>query len=258
MLSSYTTSVDVQEQQLFIRSAMSLGTNIRTLMDHYDCTYASVAESCGTSEQTIQQLVARDSKRSSFALPIAAYFSVPLEILLTGTRDELLSKSQNPKTQQRSKIDSLSNSFQVNEKSAPTYIPGIPVIATIRLADRECFFMSVVKGDGLGFVQLPSIDSSSYAIQMYGQEFSPRIRHGEYLVVEPRLTPGPGDEVVVKLNGEEEVRLGVYTFTANGLCHFEGLVSANGSFQAYEQDIEYIRVISAITKSNLISGRKIK
>lgn len=234
---------------------MSLGTNIRTLMDHYDCTYALVAEGCGTSEQTIQQLVARDSKRSSYALAIAAYFGLPLEILLTGTRDDLVSKSRNPKNPYEAKLTGNIGAFQVNEQISPTYIPGIPVIANIRRADRECLYMSVVKGEGLGYVQLPSNDKEAYAVQVHGQDYSPRIRHGEFLVIEPSIAAKPGDEVIVLMDGEEHVRIGVYMFTSNGLSHFEGISTASGSFQAYDDEISYVRVISAIAKSNLVTGR---
>lgn len=233
---------------------MTLGSNIRALMDLYGCTYAEVGDAASTSEQSIQQLVTRDSKRSTFAAPIAKYFGIPLEILLGENQEELKLKSRHPKKPHQEHLQDNQSTFHVNESKADAYTLGIPVIATIRRAGREGFGMSIEMEDGLGFVSLPSKDPHAYALKVHGQDYSPRVRHGEYLVIEPSLAFHPGDEVIICLKDEDALRIGVFMYSRDGLSHFDGINGDAGKFHVYDDSIKYIRVISAFAKHSLITG----
>lgn len=233
---------------------MTLGSNIRVLMDLYDCTYAEVGEAAGTSEQAIQQLVSRNSQRSTFSAPIASYFGLPLEILLGENSDLLKTKSRHPKRGNTTNIDNNTATFLVTENAPAPYTSGIPVIATIKRAGREGIGMSLEYEDGLGFVSLPSKDPHAYALKVHGQDYSPRVRHGEYLVIEPSLAFHPGDEVVICIKDDDALKFGVFTYSRGGLSHFDGLNGDGGKFHVYDESIKYIRVISAIAKQSLVNG----
>lgn len=54
-------------------------------------------------------------------------------------------------------------------------------------------------GHGDGTVAFPAKHKSAYALRVRGDSQRPRIRPGEYIIVEPDMEARPGDEVVVKL-----------------------------------------------------------
>lgn len=53
-------------------------------------------------------------------------------------------------------------------------------------------------GAGEGYIRWPTRDPQAYAVQIRGDSMAPRIRHGEYAVVEPNTAITPGEDVVVR------------------------------------------------------------
>lgn len=70
---------------------MALGNNIKTLVDGLHVTYAAIAEHCGTDTQAIQQLAARDSRKSQFAQSLSqAQARTTLRLLLVRISSDLV------------------------------------------------------------------------------------------------------------------------------------------------------------------------
>jgi phage repressor protein C with HTH and peptisase S24 domain len=66
-------------------------------------------------------------------------------------------------------------------------------------------------GAGEGYIRWPTKDPNAYAVQVRGDSMSPRIRHGEYVVVEPNTAITPGEDVVVRArNGRKMVKRLLY------------------------------------------------
>ena len=64
-----------------------------------------------------------------------------------------------------------------------------------------------VGGHGDGWIHIDSADPNAYALKVRGDSMRPRIRSGEYIVVEPSVEAQPGDDVVVKfLDGSAVVK----------------------------------------------------
>lgn len=51
-----------------------------------------------------------------------------------------------------------------------------------------------------GWIVLPSQDPDAYALRVRGDSMRPRIKSGEFILVEPSFEALPGDDVVVKFN----------------------------------------------------------
>lgn len=92
--------------------------------------------------------------------------------------------------------DSLSNA-----EIGPTLGPfgRIPVVGTAQLGDNGHWAeLSYPVGHGDGYLDYPSRDRAAYAVRCRGDSMKPRIKHGEFVVVEPSRAVQPGDEVLVK------------------------------------------------------------
>lgn len=68
---------------------MALGTNIATLRRLTGVSLERLASALGTSAQTMHNLEARDSARSSYAVQLSQFFNIDLRTLLEGTTEEL-------------------------------------------------------------------------------------------------------------------------------------------------------------------------
>lgn len=58
-------------------------------------------------------------------------------------------------------------------------------------------------GDGDGYIYTYSRDPGAYGVRVRGDSMRPRIKSGEFLVVEPTCQAQPGDDVVVKLKDDK-------------------------------------------------------
>lgn len=63
-------------------------------------------------------------------------------------------------------------------------------------------------GYGNGYINLYSPDKNAYAVKVVGDSMAPRMRSGDFVVVEPSIEAQPGDEAVVKfLDGSSVVKM---------------------------------------------------
>ncbi|MDR0251508.1 MAG: hypothetical protein LBI35_09445 [Burkholderiales bacterium] len=63
-------------------------------------------------------------------------------------------------------------------------------------------------GEGYGYVSLYSPDENAYAVRVEGDSMAPRMRSGDFVVVEPNFEALPGDEAVVTFtNGSSVVKM---------------------------------------------------
>ncbi|MDD5353443.1 MAG: S24 family peptidase, partial [Candidatus Omnitrophica bacterium] len=63
--------------------------------------------------------------------------------------------------------------------------------------------------DEEGIITYPTQDTDAYAIRIDGDALKPRIKHGEFIIVEPNTKVESGDEVIIK---SKDGRLLVRTF----------------------------------------------
>jgi len=84
----------------------------------------------------------------------------------------------------------------------------IPVVGTAQLGDGGFYEeLQYPAGHGEGFLDFPSRDPNAYALRVRGDSMRPRIKPGEFVVVEPNRAPQVGDDVVVKtIDGRSMVK----------------------------------------------------
>ena len=77
---------------------------------------------------------------------------------------------------------------------------GVPVVGEVK-GGPDGFLEELQYPDshGDGFVAYPTSDPEAFALRVRGDSMHPRYRAGEFIVVEPKVDPQPGDDVVVAL-----------------------------------------------------------
>lgn len=109
------------------------------------------------------------------------------------------------------------------------------------------------EGRDEGAVSYPSTDPRAYALRVRGDSLHPRFRAGEYLVVEPSITPLDGDDVLVTMRDERTLVMQL-NWRRDGEIQ---LVSVNGGYSPLtlaESDIARLELISGRARRGAVLG----
>lgn len=243
---------------------MALGNNIKTLVDGMQVTYAAIAEHCGTDTQAIQQLAARDSKKSQFAQSIAEYFGIDVGMLMFGTENDIqryiksvstdsihpvYRTQDNEETSYAHKAQESSLSYLINnDKSSKV----IPVLRVITCGLREYVDMSSKHNtSNLGGILWPTKDPHAYAVKVFGSDLLPRCRHGEYVIIEPSIEVSPGDDVYVISKSSDQPLLCIYHYKSDGMYFFEDLNGKGSKTSIPSDEIESVNFVAGFVKPSL-------
>lgn len=128
----------------------------------------------------------------------------------------------------------------------------IPVIGSATLNDKgnwtELQYSENLNGKGIVY---PSQDCKAYMVCCVGDMLSPRIKDGEFILVEPSSEPQSGDEVFVKtVDGRVMVKILLYIRDGKVF-----LLSVNENSQPqsfFLNEIENIHLITGIARKSLL------
>ncbi len=151
-------------------------------------------------------------------------------------------------------IDPLDVSVHANvqPETAQPYPQGnqIPVVGSARLGDDGHFVeLEYPAGHGDGWLDMVSRDPGAYALRCIGESMKPRIKSGEFVVVEPHREPVPGDEVLVK-STDGRVMVKRYLYRRDGRIHLHSVNEAHPSFSLAEEEIDVMHYVCAIVTSS--------
>lgn len=135
-----------------------------------------------------------------------------------------------------------------NVDDAPSLRPfrDVPVVGTVQ-AGKDGFFDSLYMpvGHGDGAITYPAKDKYSYAVRVKGDSMRPRIKAGEFIVVEPSHEPQPGDDVVVVLkDGQRMVKELLYQ--RDGEITLGSINNGHGNITVSLEDVDKIHYVAAI------------
>lgn len=122
----------------------------------------------------------------------------------------------------------------------------VPVIAEVQ-AGPDGFFTDrgLPPGAGDGSIVFSTKDPNAYALRVRGESMRPRIRSGEFVVVEPNTPYRPGDDVVVALrDGRRTVK--EFLYERDDEVSFRAINESFGDLTVRKSDIESIHFVGAI------------
>lgn len=137
--------------------------------------------------------------------------------------------------------------------SEPSKKPNtIPIVGTAQLGiDGFWDENQYPTGFGDGSIAWVSNDQNAYALKCVGDSMSPRIRHGEYVLVEPNHGVMPGDEVVVKTtDGQSMIKL--FLYEREGRVHLDSVNNHFGQTVIDKESIARMHYVAGIAKASLL------
>ncbi len=210
----------------------------------------SLDRATGVPQPTIHRIVEGESKspRDKSLRPLAEYFGVTLQDLRyedLRARDVRANSTGGTHQEdgfQEGAVYKLNNGFR-----------KVPVVGRAELGpDGFWAEIEYPVGEGDGFIHWPTKDKNAYAVEAHGDSMSPRIKHKEFIIVEPNTEVVPGDEVLVKTK-ENPARcmVKVFQYTRDGRHHFGNINDEYEDFKLDETSVEKMHFVAGIAKRRM-------
>ncbi|CAN7418205.1 S24 family peptidase [Paraburkholderia hospita] len=105
-------------------------------------------------------------------------------------------------------------------------------------------------GHGDGYIDWPTTDPDAYAIECSGDSMRPRIKHGEFVIIEPNHPIQPGEEVMVK-SKDGRVMVKELAYKAGGRYTLLSINESHGKIVLEESNIDKIHYVAGIAKKSM-------
>lgn len=123
-------------------------------------------------------------------------------------------------------------------------LQNIPVVGMAQLGDNGFWAeLETPVGFGDGHIPFPAKSENAYALRCRGDSMKPRIKNGEFVIVDPSLTPAPGDEVLVKAS-DGRVMVKELLYVRDDVVHLMSVNEAHGKLTIPLAEIECMHGIA--------------
>lgn len=125
---------------------------------------------------------------------------------------------------------------------------GVPVVGTAQLGDDGYWLeLEYPTGQGEGFVRYPMKDPNTYALRVKGDSMRPRIKPGEFVVIEPNHSVVAGEEVMVQTkDGRSMVK--ILAWRRGGTVELHSINEDHRPITIEEGNIAKMHYVGAIVK----------
>lgn len=148
--------------------------------------------------------------------------------------------------------------FDANVTSAPFGLRPIPVISYVQAGLLTDINDPYAPGDGFATeICEDDLGRFAFALEIEGNSMLPDFRPGDRIIVDPEVSPTPGDFVVAK-NGQQMATFKKYRprgMNEQGHQVFE-LVPLNEDYPTMRSDIEHLRIIGTMVEHRKKYRRK--
>ncbi|SIO62286.1 LexA family transcriptional regulator [Paraburkholderia phenazinium] len=215
----------------------TLPERIQIVLDETGLEQTELADAAGATKGTVNQWLSRRIKklRFEYAEAIEKKFGYSVKWLITGKGEKKVTE-----VGQRSEFD-------------PTSLPGrqrIPVVGMTQLGDKG-FWAEIESpvGHGDGYLEFPSREKA-YGLRCKGDSMMPRIRDGEFVIVEPDHAVQSGDEVLIKAV-DGRVMIKTFLYSRDGRKYFMSVNEEHGRISFEDAEIEQLHYVAAIVKASM-------
>jgi SOS-response transcriptional repressor LexA len=227
---------------------MDMATRLNQAMEKagFGDNQSALSRASGVPQPTINRILKGGGKRgpeTETIKKLAAACNVSFQWLMEGVGPTPRAKSM--------KAEELQVPYDANVKTAILGVRPIPVISYIQAGALKEISDPYSPGDGLAveYVEDDGLSPYAFALEIQGDSMLPEFRPGDRVIIDPDVTPGPGDFVVAK-NGHEEATFKKYRprrMDANGNMVFE-LVPLNDDYPTLSSEIEPLQIIGTMVE----------
>jgi len=229
---------------------MAIKDNIKKYRKQLGLNQPELALRCGWDSQSRIANYESGSRIPKIAdlEKIAKALGVNVGDLIESTQDDLTETYQDTEAAKAIKTEQNIHPYKT---VSITHTNKLPIVGTAQLGDDGYWAeLDYPTGHGDGYIQYPSKDPSAYALRCKGDSMKPRIKQGEYVVIEPSHTPVNGDEVLVKCK-KGRVMVKELLYIRDNIVHLGSVNEAHGKLSIDQSEIETIHYVAAIVKNAL-------
>lgn len=238
------------EENQPINFGKPIGAQLEEMLQESGLDAAAFADRLGIDARRVLGWLHGESAGVSDAVAIQNEFGYSVGWILTGSGTKRIAPPAAEEPQPEIEVDPLTlspYSYDYQPKPVGKW-RGLSVMGMAQLGDNG-FWADVeyAVGHGDGYVDWPTTDPNAYALQCDGESMLPRIRPGEFVIIEPGNPIQPGDEVMVR-STDGRVMVKEFLYKANGRCHLASVNAAHGRISIPIEAIEKMHYVSGIAK----------
>lgn len=212
----------------------TLAQRIKRFRKAKGLTQQALATACGWESQSRIGNYERGIREPNLAdiEKMAAVFGITLSELLQGTPQAEAQASTN--------ISFVRRALE----------GAVPVVGYAQLGVDGYFeALDFPAGHGDGYLNIHSDDPKAYGLKVTGDSMHPRIKNGEYVLVEPSKSYFSGDEVMVR-TGNGRTMIKEFIYLRDGMYRFDSVNAEHAPIHIAESEIEHIHLVGGILKSS--------
>lgn len=126
----------------------------------------------------------------------------------------------------------------------------VPVVGYAQLGN-EGFFeaLDFPVGHGDGYLNIHSDDPEAYGLKVTGDSMLPRIKNGEFVLIEPNKSFYSGDEVMVRTSAGRTM-IKEFIYLRDGMYRLDSVNAEHPPIHIAESDVMEIHLVGGILKSS--------
>jgi phage repressor protein C with HTH and peptisase S24 domain len=116
---------------------------------------------------------------------------------------------------------------------------------------NEGFFeaLDFPPGHGDGYLNIHSDDPDAYGLKVTGDSMLPRIKNGEFVLIEPNKSFFSGDEVMVR-TAAGRTMIKEFIYLRDGMYRLDSVNAEHAPIHIAESDVVEIHLVGGILKSS--------
>jgi phage repressor protein C with HTH and peptisase S24 domain len=226
----------------------TLGSRIKRLRKQKRISQKALAEVCGWSSQSRignYESDLREPNLMDLAL-LAPALGVTVAELISGTNSTQSALAGHEDTS----IAVSNSSDGAARLIGPAKTGVVPVVGTAKLGMDGYFeALDFPVGHGDGYLHIFSDDPNAYGLRVIGDSMHPRIKSGEYVLIEPNKAYVTGDEVMVQTyDGRSMIKEFIYL--REGVYRFDSVNQDHSPLHLDQHEVLKVHLVGGILKSS--------
>lgn len=238
----------------------TLGLRIKQLRKAKGLSQQSLAHACGWESQSRIGNYEKGTRQPNLEdlEKIAHALGTTLPDLVAGRdRSELDTLPEHIQGRVRSEDRLASNWGRSSDKNQPVSSSAgwakkgiVPVVGSAQLGNSGYFeALDFPEGHGDGYLQIHSDDPDAYGLRVLGDSMLPRIKNGEFVLVEPNKSFVSGDEVMVRTTSGRTM-IKEFIYLRDGMYRLDSVNAEHATIHIDQKDVETIHLVGGILKSS--------
>lgn len=230
----------------------TLGIRIKRLRNKKGISQQALAGLCGWSSQSRIGNYERDTREPSLAdlQLLAPALDVTVSELVAGTGTDLLQHVTNDVGARLANFQHVRMESSALTEIGATREGKVAVVGSAKLGTDGYFeALDFPAGHGDGYLNIYSDDPNAYGLKVVGDSMHPRIKNGEYVLIEPNKHYVTGDEVMVQTT-DGQAMIKEFIYFRDGMYRFDSVNLDHSPLHIQQEAVSKVHLVGGILKSS--------